>query len=57
VVEAALAHMIKDKTEGAYARSDLLEKRRVLMDAWGAQCGLAQSTVASLAERRAQAVR
>jgi hypothetical protein len=26
VVEAALAHTIKDKAEAAYARSDLLEK-------------------------------
>jgi integrase len=38
VVEAALAHSIKDKAEAAYARSDLLEKRRPLMTAWGEQC-------------------
>ncbi len=38
VVEAALAHSIKDKAEAAYARSDLLEKRRPLMDAWAEQC-------------------
>jgi integrase len=38
VVEAALAHTIKDKAEAAYARSDLLEKRRPLMDAWADQC-------------------
>jgi integrase len=38
VVEAALAHTIKDKAEAAYARSDLLEKRRPLMEAWGQQC-------------------
>jgi integrase len=38
VVERALAHMIKDKSEAAYARSDLLEKRRPLMEAWGAWC-------------------
>jgi integrase len=38
VVEAALAHTIKNKAEAAYARSDLLEKRRVLMDAWAEQC-------------------
>jgi integrase len=38
VVEAALAHSIKDKAEAAYARSDLLEKRRVLMIAWGRHC-------------------
>ncbi len=38
VVEAALAHSIKDKAEAAYARSDLLEKRRPLMDAWARHC-------------------
>jgi len=39
VVEMALAHTIKDKAEAAYARSDLLEKRRPLMNAWAEQCG------------------
>ncbi len=34
VCEFALAHVIKDKAEAAYARSDLFEKRRKLMDAW-----------------------
>ncbi|MDF1856493.1 integrase arm-type DNA-binding domain-containing protein [Pseudooceanicola sp.] len=34
VIEAALAHGIKDKAEAAYARSDLFDKRRDLMDAW-----------------------
>lgn len=34
VIEAALAHGIKDKAEAAYARSDLFDKRRELMDAW-----------------------
>jgi len=38
VVERALAHTIKDKAEAAYARSDLLEKRRVLMNAWAEWC-------------------
>ncbi|MEO8522812.1 MAG: integrase arm-type DNA-binding domain-containing protein, partial [Acidobacteriota bacterium] len=31
VVEAALAHRVRDKTEAAYFRSDLLERRRGLM--------------------------
>jgi integrase len=30
----ALAHTIKDKTEAAYRRGDLLDKRRQLMAAW-----------------------
>ena len=34
VAEAALAHAIKDKAEAAYARSDVFEKRRKMMDAW-----------------------
>ena len=32
VVEAALAHTVRDPTEAAYARSDLFERRRRLMD-------------------------
>jgi integrase len=38
VAEAALAHVIGDKAEQAYRRSDALEKRRALMDAWAAYC-------------------
>lgn len=34
VVEMALAHTIKDKTEAAYRRGDLLDRRRELMRAW-----------------------
>lgn len=34
VVEMALAHTIKDKTEAAYRRGDLLDRRRGLMQAW-----------------------
>jgi len=34
VVEMALAHSIKSKTEAAYRRGELLEKRRKLMDDW-----------------------
>ena len=36
VTEMALSHRIKDKTEEAYRRRDLLEKRRPLMEAWSA---------------------
>jgi integrase len=38
VSEAALAHASGDKIEAAYARSDVLGKRRKLMDAWAAYC-------------------
>ena len=34
VMEAALAHVVKNKAEAAYARSDLFEKRRALMENW-----------------------
>ena len=34
VVEAALAHIVKNKVEAAYMRSDLFERRRRLMDEW-----------------------
>lgn len=34
VIEAALAHVVRNRVEAAYARSDLLERRRVLMDDW-----------------------
>ena len=34
VSEAALAHTVRNKAEAAYARSDLFEKRQVLMQSW-----------------------
>ncbi|HRO53751.1 MAG TPA: integrase arm-type DNA-binding domain-containing protein [Alicycliphilus sp.] len=34
VAEAALAHTVQNKAEAAYARSDLIEKRRALGEAW-----------------------
>lgn len=34
VTEAALAHVNADKTEAAYQRSDLFERRKELMQAW-----------------------
>ena len=42
VVEAALAHTVRNPTEAAYARSDLFERRRLLMDDWSRY--LAQGT-------------
>ena len=39
LVEAALAHVLEDKTEAAYQRGDMLEKRRRLMAAWAEFCG------------------
>ncbi len=38
VIEAALTHVVHDKVEAAYARSDLFERRR-LMDDWSTCLG------------------
>jgi integrase len=38
LAEAALAHAVPNKVEAAYRRGNLLEKRRKLMEAWGAYC-------------------
>jgi integrase len=38
LAEHALAHVIGDKAEQAYRRSDALERRRELMDAWARYC-------------------
>ncbi len=34
VCEAALAHTVRDKTEAAYNRTDLFDRRRGLMASW-----------------------
>jgi integrase len=39
VVEACLAHAVGDGAELAYKRTDFLEKRRALMEAWATYCG------------------
>ena len=39
VVEAALAHAVANQTEAAYARSDLVVRRRRLMDEWASYLG------------------
>ncbi len=38
VAEMALAHSIKDKTEAAYRRGTMFDKRRILMDNWATFC-------------------
>lgn len=38
IAEAALAHVIGDKTESAYARGDLFDKRRQMMADWAHWC-------------------
>jgi integrase len=38
VIEAGMAHQLKDKAEAAYARGTMPERRRKLMDAWAQYC-------------------
>jgi integrase len=45
VCEAALAHVLKDKTEAAYKRTDLFDKRRDLMVLWAQFATNAEATV------------
>ena len=39
VIEAALAHVVANRVEAAYARSDLFARRRLLMDDWAGYLG------------------
>ena len=48
VMERALAHAVVNAVEAAYARSDLLERRRGLMQQWGEFVTGAGATVARL---------
>ncbi len=51
--ELALAHVDRDKTRAAYARGDLLEERRPMMEAWGKFCTEPLAAVANInAERQ-----
>ena len=50
VCEAALAHTLKDKTEAAYHRTDLFERRREMMAAWA---GFATTAPGSVIPMRA----
>jgi integrase len=38
VVEMTLGHQVGNRVERAYRRTDLLERRRALMDAWANAC-------------------
>lgn len=44
LAEAALAHQLESKVEAAYLRSDVLEKRRAMMQAWADFCDLPKAT-------------
>ena len=48
VIEACLAHTVRNPTVAAYARSDLFERRRRLMDTWGEYLAGERGQVVSL---------
>ena len=43
VMEAALAHTVRHAVEVAYTRSDLFERRRVMMQEWADQLAATQT--------------
>lgn len=49
VSEAALAHVVKNKAEAAYARSDYFTKRQKLMERWDSFLDSKNATIASIA--------
>jgi integrase len=52
--EMALAHTVSDAVVAAYKRTDLFDKRRALMEAWGNWCdGIEGATVHYIAGRAA----
>lgn len=53
VCEMALAHVIGDRTEAAYRRGDLFDKRRRLMSDWAKFCSHADGNIVSLERKRA----
>ena len=48
IAELSLAHQVGSNVERAYARSDLLEKRRILMERWSNYVSGANAKVVSL---------
>lgn len=51
VAERALAHTIRNETEAAYHRTDLLDQRRIMMEAWAKHVcgqGIADTNVVSI---------
>lgn len=52
VAEAALAHTIKDKAEAAYARSDVFDKRRKMMEAWAGYLSQEAGKVVTISKTR-----
>ena len=56
VSEAALAHVVKDEAEAAYARSDFFEKRLNLMGKWASQCDVGEGKIVQFNRQVSQEV-
>lgn len=54
LAEQALAHALKDKTEAAYLRTKMVEKRRALMNDWGKRCATPDQTTAAVVPIRSK---
>jgi integrase len=54
LAEAALSHVLSDKTEAAYQRGDYLEKRARLMEVWAEYCQTAPQVSANVSPIRKQ---
>lgn len=52
IIELSLAHMNKDKIEDAYLRTDLILKRRKLMEKWSAFCARPVALVENIQQAR-----
>ncbi len=55
LAEMALAHAITDKTEAAYRRGNMLERRRPMMQAWGNWLDRKPATVTNIESKRVAA--
>jgi integrase len=55
IAEAALAHVLSDKTEAAYQRGDFIEKRARLMADWATFCAAPMPASADVVPLRASA--
>jgi integrase len=53
VIEMAMAHQLKDKAEAAYARGNLIDKRRLLMEDWANYCDIEAQQDATVTPIRA----
>ncbi len=52
VAEAALAHVIQNKAEAAYARSDVFDKRRKMMESWAGYLAARRGEVVTMEMRK-----